>query len=158
MTMVHPAGENPGPWLTVQAAGKPYGLPLSAVVEVLRAVALTRIPGAPGHLAGLCLYRGQPALCLHLRAFLGAGAAEVRLTDRLVLLRIGAHLLGLLVDDALEVVLAARVTELDPMAAAPAVRSALEVDFRLLPVLDPGALIEQGLAPLPLPVLQASMS
>lgn len=142
-----------GPWLTIQVGATAYGLPLPAVVEVVRAVALDRMPEGVNNLAGLCSYRGRPIACLHLRAVLDNGSAAVRLSDRLVVLRIGRNLMGLLVDDALGVVTAAAAMPFGPSGTVPYVRGALEVDHRLILVLDPQALAEHWHVPFATPAL-----
>jgi purine-binding chemotaxis protein CheW len=60
----------PGLFLTVEVAGTTALLPVEAVVEVVRLVAIEPLPAAQPHVLGTMLYRGTPAVVVDLAAML----------------------------------------------------------------------------------------
>jgi len=75
-----------------------YAVPLSAVTEVGRPPALTRVPGLPGFVAGVANWRGRVLAVLDLRGLLSAGPAVPDRRSRLVVVQVDAVRVGLLVD------------------------------------------------------------
>jgi chemotaxis signal transduction protein/DNA-binding XRE family transcriptional regulator len=113
---------------------------LDAVLEVLPALPLRRLPAQPPHMAGVALVRGRPLACVELAGLIGLPPAQARAT---AVLETAAGPLGALVGAA------DRVLELDSQAVTPippgwsgcaAVTGLATADGQLLAVLDPGLL------------------
>jgi purine-binding chemotaxis protein CheW len=81
-----------------------YVLPAADVVELESFAGATRIPGAPPHVAGLVQIRGKVIAVVDLRARFGLPAAERTLDSRVIVVRQGERLVGLLADSARDVV------------------------------------------------------
>ncbi|MGZ3459566.1 MAG: chemotaxis protein CheW [Archangium sp.] len=86
----------PGLYLTVEVAGTTALLPVEAVMEVVRLVAIEPLPAALPHVKGTMLYRGTPAVVVDLAALLGT-QREPDLDAHLVICG-GARTVALLVD------------------------------------------------------------
>lgn len=98
------APEVPEVWVTFEAAGETYGLPVLCVEEVLRVTTITRLPYAPAPVRGITQLRGRVLPVVDLRVRLGQPAAEVGPRSRIVVVSSRGRALGLLVDGAREVV------------------------------------------------------
>ncbi|MCC6131284.1 MAG: chemotaxis protein CheW [Acidobacteria bacterium] len=72
-----PAGP-PGQYLTFQAGGELFGIPVERVSGAARPRRITRIPGAPREYAGLALVRGEPYGILDAGLALGARRPDSR--------------------------------------------------------------------------------
>ena len=68
----------------VRVGGQAYGIPLAAVVEVIRMVALAAPSGAPPGTAGLLDLRGTPVPVVDVAARLGLAARAPVLDRRIV--------------------------------------------------------------------------
>lgn len=144
-----PAAE--GRWLVVRVAGRRLGLPLEAVREVVRSVALEPVPGSARALVGLLDLRGQPVEVIDLRAAIGAPALDDDLDARIVVARATLEgeerALGFKVDEAVGLTrVEAGVVEAAPELSAAryligVVRAEAEGEGALL-LLDPARLIE----------------
>ena len=86
----------PGLYLTVEVAGASALLPVEAVLEVVRLVAVEPLPAARPHVRGTMLYRGSPAVVVDLAALLGS-PREPDLDAHLVICG-GSRLVAVLVD------------------------------------------------------------
>lgn len=84
--------------VVVRLGGCRYALPMSAVAEVGRPPALTRVPGLPGWVAGVANWRGRVLAVLDLRSLLMAGSDGLDRRGRLVVLSHGGVRVGLLVE------------------------------------------------------------
>ncbi|NVB84702.1 MAG: purine-binding chemotaxis protein CheW [Kofleriaceae bacterium] len=73
----------------------------------------THVPGAPVFVAGLVQVRGRLVPVIDLRARFGLPAIERSLDNRVIVVKIGARVAGLLVDSAREVV------RIDPQSYEP---------------------------------------
>ena len=85
--------------LALEIGGHARTVAVAHVHEVMRVAVITRVPHAPGHVRGLTTLRGRLVPVLDVGA--SAGAATGGPIDgkaRIVVLAIGARLLGLLVD------------------------------------------------------------
>lgn len=91
--------------LKFDAGGQQYGLDLSDILEVVPAVPLRLIPGAPKEVAGVFHYRGEMVPVLDVTKMLTGGSAGSRFSTRIVLVKYPDALaqvqtLGLLVEGA----------------------------------------------------------
>jgi purine-binding chemotaxis protein CheW len=80
-----------------------YALPAADVLHLDTFDAATPVPGAPIYVAGLVHTRGKLVPVVDLRARFGLAPAERTLDSRIVVVRVGARVAGLLVDSAREV-------------------------------------------------------
>ncbi len=81
-----------------------YVLPAADVVELESFSGATRVPGVPPYVAGLVQIRGKVIAVVDLRARFGLPARERTLDSRVIVVRHGARLVGLLADSARDVV------------------------------------------------------
>jgi purine-binding chemotaxis protein CheW len=84
--------------VTFTLDGRLYGVDVDAVQEVLRGQTRTRIPLAPGTLAGLINLRGQVLSAVDLRAQLDLPARETDTEPMLVVIRVAGEPVALMVD------------------------------------------------------------
>ena len=84
--------------VTFTLDGRLYGVDVDAVQEVLRGQTRTRIPLAPGTLAGLINLRGQVLSAIDLRVQLELPARDAEAEPMLVVIRVAGEPVALLVD------------------------------------------------------------
>ena len=84
--------------VVVRVGGHAYGVPVTAVVEVTRMVALAPLPDAPPWMAGVADLRGVPVPVVDLAARLGRTAEVPVLDRRIVITGDPAAPVGLIVD------------------------------------------------------------
>lgn len=120
----HPATvpEEDDVFLTLSVAGQACAVPVLLVRDVLGAHAITRIPMAPGEVAGSLNLRGRIVTALDLRLRLGLPARQAEAPPAMsVVVEQGGELYALLVDQVGEVVplparsFAANPPTLDPL-------------------------------------------
>lgn len=121
-----------------------YGVPAKSVREVVRAMAHTAVPLAPGAVSGLVNLRGDVVMTVDLRTRLGFSAAD---TDApLVVVNHGGESVGLLVDTIGDVI----SVSIERFEAAPhtltseareLVRGTYKLPDRLLQELDIAAVL-----------------
>src|SRR5437879_8289043 len=85
--------------VVVRAGGHAYGIPVAAVVEVTRMVALAPLPDSPPWVAGVVDLRGVPVPVVDLAARLGRTARAPALDRRIVVAGDPGDLVGLIVDE-----------------------------------------------------------
>ena len=116
------------------------GVPVGHVQEVVRAVAMSAVPGADVDYEGLINYRGHPVPVFDLRARLGLPPPPVALSDCLILFFGPERLLAVRADRALELAKVERSAcrPVDDLALGRGVfAEALDYHDRLVLVLDP---------------------
>ena len=91
-------------FLILELAGQRYGLPALDVREIVRAVPLLPLPGAPAVVEGVINLRGQIVPVLDLRPRLHLPAKALEHTDHFVIAQVAGRLLALRVDRALALV------------------------------------------------------
>ncbi len=137
-------------YLTCRVSGDRYGLPLEQVREIVGTVPITRVPGAPPALRGLVGHRGNPLPVLDLAVRLGFPETAVGRRSCLILVEAtceGAPLLvGMLVDGVDRIASVDRTRgamppSLESLANEGVCTGFGEVDGRLVPLLDPEALL-----------------
>lgn len=84
-------------------AGQRYGLPVPATVEILHAVEVTAVDGAPAVIEGVVDVRGTLCPVVSLRQRFGLGAVLVNLADHLILAACRERKVLLRVDRVLDV-------------------------------------------------------
>ena len=84
--------------VTFTLDGRLYGVDVDAVQEVLRGQTRTRIPLAPGTLAGLINLRGQVLSAIDLRVQLELPVRDAETEPMLVVIRVAGEPVALLVD------------------------------------------------------------
>lgn len=84
--------------VVVRLGGGRFALPMSAVAEVGRPPALTRVPGLPAWLAGVANWRGRVLAVLDLRPLLAATSPRGDRSARLVVLHHAGVTVGLLTE------------------------------------------------------------
>lgn len=75
-----------------------YAIPLEVVQEIVRAVAITPLPGAPSVVEGVINLRGVAVPVWNVRSRFGHPPRSIRLTDQLIIARVGPRLWALRVD------------------------------------------------------------
>ncbi|MGC3959915.1 MAG: chemotaxis protein CheW [Verrucomicrobiota bacterium] len=127
---------NARPHLLVRCRSWLCAIPLSEVVETLRALPLQPVGGAPTFVRGLSQVRGELLPVVELAALLSSDSGAP--AARLVIVRAGQHHLALAVDDVLRVV----KSELPQgTGVAPLLSQALPEQVAALATLDGAALL-----------------
>ena len=75
-----------------------YALPLSSVVQVVRAVEITPLPKAPEIVMGVINMQGQVIPVINMRQRFCLPAHEIRLEDRFIIARTAARVVALVAD------------------------------------------------------------
>lgn len=81
--------------LVFQNSGADYGVPVDCVVEILRAVAITELPGCPDVVEGLVDVRGELVPVVDLRRRLGGQPRHTLPSDHFVVVRTSRRVLAL---------------------------------------------------------------
>jgi purine-binding chemotaxis protein CheW len=87
-----------------QVEGRSYALPLEQVVEVLRMVAVTPLPEAPGWVAGVVNLRGTLIPMIDLRPRLGVARVELDPSQMFLVAEARGRTVGVLADEVQDVV------------------------------------------------------
>ncbi|MEW6365403.1 MAG: chemotaxis protein CheW [Acidobacteriota bacterium] len=90
-------------YLLFDIAGQRYALSTDAIVEVIWMVALTPTPAHHQHVEGVINYRGHILPILNIRRYLSLPSSDYGLNHRILVVRTGHHLIGLVVDAVPEV-------------------------------------------------------
>jgi len=80
-----------------------YGVPITAVHEIVRVPEITAVPDAPDYLEGVINLRGKIVSIIDLRKRFGEAAAPPSNKSRILVAEVNGKLLGLVVDSASEV-------------------------------------------------------
>lgn len=80
-----------------------YVVSADQVLHLESFTAATHIPGAPAFVAGLVQVRGKLVPVVDLRTRFGLAPSEPHLDNRVIVVRVGARVAGLLVDSARDV-------------------------------------------------------
>ena len=91
-------------FLIFEVAGQRHGLPLSYVREVLQAVTVTALPGAPAYVEGVINVRGSVFPVIDLRAQLGLPPKPMEHTDHFIVASVDDRTVAVRVDRAVELV------------------------------------------------------
>ncbi|MEO8622479.1 MAG: chemotaxis protein CheW [bacterium] len=137
-------------YLTASIAGVQVALPVSSVKEIVRAVALAIVPGAPRLLEGALNLRGTLVPVVDLRLRLGLPSRANDPSDSLIVLATNARLLAVRVEsvDDVEEIDAASIANpsvISPvLAALPALAGIASRDDGALVIYDPATFLTQA--------------
>lgn len=84
-------------------AGQLSGLPVDQVVEAIRMVAFTMIPGTHPGLLGVLNFRGRVIPLINLHTVLGLPQNHINLNTPILVARNGSQIIALVVDEVLDV-------------------------------------------------------
>ncbi|HXG57444.1 MAG TPA: chemotaxis protein CheW [Thermoanaerobaculia bacterium] len=116
-----------------------FGLPLAAVVRVVRAVAITPLPRAPTIVLGIVNAGGTVVPVIDMRRRLGMEGREMLLTDHLVLARTPRRVFGFLADAVTGVVHCTgsqAISASDVLPHIPYVRGVVKLEDGLVVIQD----------------------
>ena len=86
--------------LVFEVGGQRYGVPAAAVLEIVRAVAVVPLPGAPAVIEGIINFRGSVVPVLDVRRRLRLPGRPLEHTDHFIVARAGPRRVALRVDRA----------------------------------------------------------
>jgi chemotaxis-related protein WspB len=90
-------------FLKFRIGNERYALDTTQIVEVLPLIEITPVPQAPAGVAGLIVYRGKFVPVIDLSELALSEAAPSHISTRLILVRYGEELLGLIAEQATDV-------------------------------------------------------
>jgi len=135
--------------LIVTIAGQEFALPIGPIVEIIRFRKPTPVPGAERGILGIMPLRGRMVTVIDGRRRLGLHEAEERSGSRVVVVRDGSELLGLVVDAVWRIVPASR-EDREPLPAALTIErperfaGILRRNGGFALLLEPGILLSRG--------------
>jgi purine-binding chemotaxis protein CheW len=135
--MTQPAPETRS-FLVVRAGGRPVGLPLEELLEVLEPTRCLPVPAREPALRGVIDVRGRLVPVVHLGALLRGGACPPEVGEAVVIVRAGARRFGLEVDAA-DAVASEPTLPVPREAALPWAAALVRTAGGLVPLLDLGA-------------------
>ncbi|HBN15073.1 chemotaxis protein CheW [Pseudohongiella sp. SYSU M77423] len=91
-------------WVTFNLENETYGVNVMVVKEVLKFQDIAPVPGAPDYVMGIINIRGTVISVINTRRRFGLHDREPDDNTRIVILEIGKHVLGIVVDSVAEVV------------------------------------------------------
>ena len=139
--------DNVNTLLRVHLGGTVVGLPASSVRELLRAVAITSVPGAPTIIEGVVNVRGQLVPVIDVRRRLALPAKTLDPDEFLVILREGTRTLAMRVDDVDDLVEIPADGAEPSVELSPALRDLAGLTARpdgVLVIYDPAAFVSQA--------------
>jgi purine-binding chemotaxis protein CheW len=80
-----------------------YGVPITALHEIVRVPEITAVPDAPDYLEGVINLRGKIVSVVDLRKRFGKRSTELDRRSRILVVEHGGRLVGMIVDSASEV-------------------------------------------------------
>ncbi|MES3006146.1 MAG: chemotaxis protein CheW [Pseudomonadota bacterium] len=91
-------------WVTFHLDNETYGVNVMAVKEVLRHTQIAPVPGAPDYVLGIINIRGTVISVINTRRRFGLQDQEPTDNTRIVIIEVGKHVVGIMVDSVAEVV------------------------------------------------------
>jgi chemotaxis-related protein WspB len=89
-------------FLTFRIGDERYALDTAHIAQILPLLRITRLPRAPAGVAGLITYRGRSVPVVDLSELMLGEPARPHISTRLILVSHGKHLLGLIAEQATE--------------------------------------------------------
>src|SRR5665647_92143 len=86
--------------IVVRVRGETFGLPAEHVVEIIRAVAVSPLPGSPAVISGVINVRGNPVVVIDPAVRFGKAEAPVKPDDNFVLVNTTTRTIAVRVDIA----------------------------------------------------------
>ena len=80
-----------------------FALPVTAVSRIVHAVEITPIPNAPVNIIGVINVQGEPVPVFNMRKLFGLPAKELKLSDRIIFVRISNRVISFIADQVLDV-------------------------------------------------------
>jgi purine-binding chemotaxis protein CheW len=108
-------------WVSFVVGEDQFGLPIADVVEIGRAETITHVPSAPKFIRGVINLRGNVIPVIDLRTRFEMPASAATLQSRVIYIRSGAVMIGLLVDRVLGIVDLAEMEPPPPAVCSPRV-------------------------------------
>jgi chemotaxis signal transduction protein len=103
-------GAGAADYLLFRVAGTRYGMRVASVREIVKSARVTAVPRAPETVLGITGFRGRIVTVIELARALGVGPASSPLPSdvpprrpRILMVEVGAELVGFSVDEVLEV-------------------------------------------------------
>ncbi|RDL43633.1 chemotaxis protein CheW [Marinomonas piezotolerans] len=91
-------------WVTFRLENEIYGVNVMQVKEVLRYSEIAPVPGAPSFVLGIIHLRGTVVTVIDTCQKFDLSSGEVTDSTRIMILEVGGHIIGILVDAVSEVV------------------------------------------------------
>jgi len=91
-------------WVTFHLDNEVYGITVMQVMEVLRSVDITPVPGAPDYVLGIINLRGNVVTVIDTRKRFSLPSKDMDDLSRIVIIESNGQVLGMLVDCVAEVV------------------------------------------------------
>lgn len=91
-------------WVTFQLENETYGVDVMVVKEVLKFQDIAPVPGAPDYVMGIINIRGTVISVINTRRRFGLPDRDSDDNTRIVIIEIGRHIVGIVVDSVAEVV------------------------------------------------------
>src|SRR6266404_241211 len=99
-----------------QVGNETYGVPITALHEIVRVPEITAVPDAPEYMEGVINLRGKIVSVIDLRKRFGVKETESSRRNRILVVEFNGRLSGLIVDSASEVLKIA-ATDIEPPPA-----------------------------------------
>ena len=90
-------------WGTFRLGDEIYGVNVMQIREMLRYTEITPVPGAPYYVLGIINLRGNVVTVIDTRTRFGLSPGEIDNNTRIVIVEVGAQVVGMLVDSVAEV-------------------------------------------------------
>lgn len=91
-------------WVTFHLAEEKYGINVMLVREVLKNTEIAPVPGSPRFVLGIINLRGNVVTVVDTRTRFGLPRKEEDDASRIVVIEMGEHVIGMMVDSVAEVV------------------------------------------------------
>ena len=131
-----------GTILTFGLDEQTYGLPITAVSQIIELVAITRIPQVPPGVQGVINVHGKIVPVIDLRQRFNLLPAPYHLHTPLILTHVENHTLALVVDEVKEVVDLGQ-NSLPDMETAELIAGTVNVDRQLIPMVNVRLILSQ---------------
>ena len=96
-----------------------YALPIRPIVQIIEMVTITPIPQVDDAVEGVINVRGEPVLVLNLRRHLGLPPMRLQLRTPIILARSGERMMGLIVDQVIDMLSLSPSQIIHPNAVLP---------------------------------------
>lgn len=145
-TTIRPERRQGTQWIVARLGDAEYVIRSAQIAQIEMIERITAVPNAPDFVRGVAYLRGEVVPIVDLRVRLGLPAVEMGLATRVIVVDVAGRRVGLLVDQAREVIYAEESEILPPpeattAAGTRAIEGIIAVGERLLLVLDPSIIL-----------------